>query len=49
MTKIITATPIKKYTVLLEFNDGLRGELDFSFAAHKGVFEAWENANVFFK
>jgi Protein of unknown function (DUF2442) len=49
MYKIINATPLRKYIVFLQFDDGLSGELDFSFAAHKGVFEAWENGNHFFE
>lgn len=49
MYKIITARPIIKYIIYLEFNDGLKGELDLSFAAHKGVFENWEIDDNFFK
>lgn len=48
MYKIITVRALKKYIVFLEFNDGLSGELDLSFAAHKGVFEAWGNREYFF-
>lgn len=49
MYKITAVKPIRKYIIYLEFSDGLRGELDLSFAANKGIFEAWEIGDIFFQ
>lgn len=44
---LVRALP--KYSLYLEFSDGVSGEVDLSDLAGKGVFEAWNDYSFFQK
>jgi hypothetical protein len=44
----VRVEPRANYKIYLEFSDGIRGEVDLSHLAGKGVFQAW-NDRKFFK
>ena len=48
-TKIVACIAKPKYRVWIEFDDGLKGEVDLSALVGKGVFEAWKDINFFNK
>jgi hypothetical protein len=41
--------PLIDYKIYLEFDDGVRGEIDLAYLKGKGVFEWWEKDNNFSK
>lgn len=47
MVKLINVTPRSGYKLLLEYNDGVIGEIDLSHLIGQGVFRAWRDARLF--
>lgn len=45
--KIVSVRAEKKYEVWVEFDDGTSGRIDLSDLAGHGVFEAWDDEDVF--
>jgi len=46
---VISVTPLGKYRLSLSFDDGVKGIVDLSDMAGKGVFTAWEKDDHFNK
>jgi len=38
---------LENYSVFVEFSDGVKGRVDLSHLAHRGIFRAWDEGNVF--
>jgi len=49
MARITTVKAIKPYTIWVQYNDGVEGEIDLSHLAGKGVFAAWNKTGEFEK
>jgi len=47
MPKPLKVKPLPNYRLWLRYDDGIEGEVDLSDLAGKGVFKAWDSANVF--
>lgn len=47
MPKITKVTPLTRYRLQLTFEDGVSGIVDLSHLAGKGVFELWNDPEVF--
>jgi len=47
--KILTVKALEKYKIYLQYENGTEGVVDLGYLAHKGVFEAWEQDNLFSK
>ena len=47
--QITAVKALKKYSIEIQFNDGLNGTYDVSHLAGKGVFKSWDEHNNFFK
>lgn len=50
MDEFIKATRVQalpKYRLYLEFSDGVKGEVDLSDLAGRGVFQVWSDYNIF--
>lgn len=47
MAKLTKATPHSRFKVHLEYDDGVKGEVDLSGLVGRGVFAAWNDAAVF--
>ncbi|MCL2103644.1 MAG: DUF2442 domain-containing protein [Kiritimatiellaeota bacterium] len=47
IAKPIEVKALGKYSVFVEFSDGVQGVVDFASLAHKGVFCAWDKDNLF--
>jgi len=45
--KPVFVKALEKYAIYVEFFDGLKGRVDLAHLAHKGVFRAWENGDLF--
>jgi hypothetical protein len=46
--KIKAVSAVRKYEILVQFEDGNSGNYDLSHLAGKGVFTVWDNGNTFF-
>ena len=47
MIEILEVQPLAGYRIRLAFTDGVRGEVDLSHLAGKGVFKYWDQAENF--
>jgi hypothetical protein len=47
MKRVLGAQPLSSYRVALEFDDGVRGTVDLSDLAGKGVFAVWADEREF--
>ena len=47
IAKPIKVKALDNYTIFVWFSDGLQGIIDLKHLAHKGVFHAWDNNNLF--
>jgi hypothetical protein len=47
MVRPVLVRPLPNYRVYLEFSDGVKGEVDLSDLAGKGVFEGWNDYSFF--
>ena len=47
MVRLIAAKPLPKYTLWLQYEDGVKGEVDLSHLVGKGVFAAWKDHRAF--
>ena len=47
--KPINVQSLDNYHLALSYDDGTKGTVDLSNLAHKGVFEQWEQNNLFSK
>jgi len=47
MIKPIQVEALPEYRIYLEFSDGTKGEVDLSDLAGKGVFQVWDDYNLF--
>ena len=47
MIKPIDVKALEGYRIWIEFNDGVRGEIDLSHLVGKGVFKAWDDRSFF--
>ena len=47
MFKVINGKAIQKYRIYVEYADGVKGEVDLSHLAGKGVFKVWDDPGVF--
>ncbi|MBN9352390.1 MAG: DUF2442 domain-containing protein [Chitinophagaceae bacterium] len=46
--KILKVKAIKKFALEVEFADGVKGDYDLGHLAGKGVFQSWEEGDIFF-
>lgn len=49
MVTPVSVRPLPNYCIYLEFADGVKGEVDLSDLAGKGVFQIWNNYSFFEK
>ena len=49
ISKPIEIKAIKKYIISIKYSDGTEGEIDLSHLSHQGIFNAWENNDLFYK
>ena len=49
MVRPVLVRSLPNYRIYLEFSDGIKGEVDLSYLAGKGVFEVWDDYNFFEK
>ncbi len=47
MFKAIKVKALPKYRIYVEYANGVKGEVDLSHLAGKGVFHAWEDTRIF--
>jgi Protein of unknown function (DUF2442) len=47
MFKPLRVTPLPGFRILVEYDDGVTGEVDLSHLAGKGVFKLWEQTGAF--
>ncbi|GHT21256.1 hypothetical protein FACS189430_00990 [Bacteroidia bacterium] len=47
IAKPISVKALENYTIFVCFDDGTRGVIDLSHLAHRGIFRAWENNDLF--
>ena len=47
MLKISSAKALSGYKIWIQYSDGVEGEVDLTHLVGKGIFSAWEDANVF--
>ena len=47
MVRLLNATPRPGYRHHLEYDDGIKGEVDLSHLAGRGVFAAWHDPALF--
>ena len=47
MFKVMHIKALSNYRIYVEFTDGVKGEVDLSHLAGKGVFKAWDDSGVF--
>lgn len=47
LVRPISVCALTNYRIYLEFSDGVKGQVDLSRLAGKGVFEAWTNYDFF--
>ncbi len=43
----VEVRPLPRYRILIEYDDGQRGEIDLSRLAGEGVFKAWDEPGCF--
>ncbi|MCL1909524.1 MAG: DUF2442 domain-containing protein [Kiritimatiellaeota bacterium] len=41
--------PLNGYSIFVEFSDGVKGSVDLTHLAHRGVFRAWDDGDIFQK
>jgi hypothetical protein len=49
MIKAVSVKALELYKILVRYNDGVEGVFDISDLAGKGVFNAWDENNLFQK
>ena len=49
MPKLLKVIPKENFILYLVYEDGVKGDLDLSHLAGKGVFQYWNNYNNFMK
>jgi hypothetical protein len=49
MVRPVSVRPLPNYRIRLEFSDGVKGEVDLSDLAGKGVFQVWNDYSFFEK
>ncbi len=49
MTNVLEVRACERYRIWIRFADGSAGEIDLSDLADKGVFQAWEDQDLFAK
>jgi hypothetical protein len=47
MKKLVSLRVLENYRILLRFNDGVEGEIDFSEKPRRGVFACWNDYDFF--
>ncbi|NOY41569.1 MAG: DUF2442 domain-containing protein [Planctomycetes bacterium] len=47
MLKLVAVAPLDGYSLHVEYNDGVAGEVNLSQLVGRGVFKAWEDRSVF--
>ena len=47
IAKPIDVKALDKYSIYVEFSDGVQGAVDLNHLAHKGVFQNWDKNNLF--
>ena len=47
IAKLIKVEALEKYSIFVEFLDGVQGIVDLEHLAHKGVFNDWDKNNLF--
>jgi hypothetical protein len=49
ISKLVSVKPLENYSIFVTFSDGVQGVVDLQHLAKKGVFQAWDNNNLFSK
>ena len=49
ISKPIKVKALKKYIIFIKYSDGTEGEINLSHLSHKGIFNTWEQNNLFNK
>ena len=49
LPSLISVEPLSKYQLQLRFDDDTVGKIDLSNLAGKGVFQAWDDDDLFFR
>ena len=47
MPRPVQVRPLKRYRLWIRYDDGVEGEVDLSYLAGKGVFQAWSTPGAF--
>ena len=47
MFRVVEVTPLEEFKLRLRYSDGVKGAVDLSHLAGKGVFKVWERAGAF--
>jgi len=43
----VNVKALEKYSIYVEYSDGVKGAVDLSHLAHRGIFRAWDGGNFF--